>query len=351
MKEQTAEKMMERTKELIRDGAFQREYTENPERDFTRQRKLGFPETVTYVLGNCRESMELNAEKFAEAAKMESVSAAALCKARAKTGWKAFREIFEECAALRPVDKLFQGYELIAVDGMKGEMPNLPLLRETYPVNSRQGYPMFHAMSAYDPLNETFPAASFQAAPADEREMAMELLDAKNVKGKKAIRLFDRGFPSVALIQKLENMGTHFVMRVTADFLTEVSDFVRSGAVDKLLRIEWDGKRQKGSKIKANLPYSFQIRCVRIRLESGEEEFLITNLPRKEFPKRKIRELYRLRWGIETGYNYLKNSVFIEEFTSKKENGIKQDFYASLWAANLTSAAIAGAMPPMIKKN
>ena len=99
MKEQTAEKMMERTKELIKDEAFQREYTANPGRDFIRQRKLGFPETMIYVLGNCRENMELNAEKFAEAAKLESVSAAALCKARAKIGWEAFRAVFEECAA------------------------------------------------------------------------------------------------------------------------------------------------------------------------------------------------------------------------------------------------------------
>ena len=122
MKEQTAEKIMERTKELIRDGKFQRKYAANPERDFTRQRKLGFPEIMTYILGNCRESMELNAEKFAEAAKLDSVSTAALCKARAKIGWGAFREVFEQCASLCPADKLYQGYELLAVDGIKGEM-------------------------------------------------------------------------------------------------------------------------------------------------------------------------------------------------------------------------------------
>jgi hypothetical protein len=351
MKEQTAEKIMERTKELIRDGEFQRKYAANPERDFTRQRKLGFPEIMTYVLGNCRESMELNAEKFAEAAKLNSVSTAALCKARAKIDWEAFREVFEECAALTPVGKLYQGYELLAADGMKGEMPNLPTLKETYPVNARRSYPMFHAMSAYDPLNETFLTALFQAAPADEREMAMELLNAKNAKGRKAIWLFDRGFPSVALIQKPEEMGMRFVMRVSADFLTEVSDFARSGAVDKLLRVEWSEERQKGSKTKANLPYAFEIRCVRIRPESGEDEFLITNLPRKEFPKRKIKELYNVRRGVETSYNYLKNSIFIEEFTSKKENGIKQDFFASLWAANPANAAIADSMPATIKKS
>ena len=116
MKEQTAEKMMERTKELIRNEGFQREHVANPQRDFIRRRKLGFPESMAYVLGNCRESMELNAEKFAEAAKLDSVSAAALCKARMKIGWEAFREVFERCAALAPVGKIYQEYELIAVE-------------------------------------------------------------------------------------------------------------------------------------------------------------------------------------------------------------------------------------------
>ena len=107
MKEQTAEKIMEKTKERIRDKSFQREYTVNAERDFIRKRKLGFPEMMAYILGNCRENIELNAEKFAEAAKLERVSAAALCKARAKIGWEAFREVFEECAALAPAGKLY----------------------------------------------------------------------------------------------------------------------------------------------------------------------------------------------------------------------------------------------------
>ena len=97
--------------------------------------------------------------------------------------------------------------------------------------------------------------------------------------------------------------------RICRIILTEVSDFARSGVLDKLLNLEWSQKRQKGSETKANLPYAFEIRCVRIRPESGEDEFLITNLPHKEFPKRKIKELYHYRRGIESSYNYLKNSV------------------------------------------
>ena len=48
MKEETAEKMMEQTKELIGNMSFQREHASNPKRDFIRQRKLGFPETILF---------------------------------------------------------------------------------------------------------------------------------------------------------------------------------------------------------------------------------------------------------------------------------------------------------------
>ena len=41
-----------RTKELIRDGTFQQKYAANPERDFTRQSKLGFPEIIKFGIKN-----------------------------------------------------------------------------------------------------------------------------------------------------------------------------------------------------------------------------------------------------------------------------------------------------------
>ena len=71
----------------------------------------------------------------------------------------------------------YNGYQLLAVDGMKGEMPNLNSLKTAYPVNDKQGYPMFHALSVYNVMNDFFMAATFRAAPADEREMTMELQD------------------------------------------------------------------------------------------------------------------------------------------------------------------------------
>lgn len=341
---------LEITKKIISNDNFQKKYVQDPEKNFIRNRKISFAATTYYILGNSRESMAFTSEKFAEASEIGSVTPAAICRARAKIRYDAIEEIFEECAKAIPVLKNYHNYRLIAFDGMKGEMPNLPSLRTLYPVNSKQGYPMFHALAARDILNNIFLCADFQPAPADERKMASHLLDKLSANEEKTIYLMDRGFPSVALIQKLNNMGRKYVMRVSEKFLKEVADFAKSNKTDELLTITYGEKRGANCKIKANLPYTFTLRCVRIKLDSGEDEICITNLLEDEFSAKQIKELYNYRWGIETSYDYLKNSVFVEEFTSKRENGIKQDFYASLWAANLTSAAIADSVQEPVKK-
>ena len=63
---------------------------------------------------------------------------------------------------------------------------------------------------------------------------------------------------------------------------------------------------------------------------------MITNLPKDSFSRLDIGELYNYRWGIESAFLDLKYAVHVEDFMSKKENAIKQEFYASLIQANLT---------------
>jgi hypothetical protein len=80
--------------------------------------------------------------------------------------------------------------------------------------------------------------------------------------------------------------------------------------------------------------YAFDLRLVKIDLPKGKTEILITNLPKTEFSRLDIGELYNYRWRIETAFLDLKYAVHVEEFMSKKENSIKQEFYASLIQAN-----------------
>lgn len=54
-----------------------------------------------------------------------------------------------------------------------------------------------------------------------------------------------------------------------------------------------------------------EVRCVKIVLDTGEVEYLLTNLSKDEFTYDQINELYRLRWKIEVNYKHLKNNLKI----------------------------------------
>ena len=45
-----------------------------------------------------------------------------------------------------------------------------------------------------------------------------------------------------------------------------------------------------------------------------------------------------MRWGIETKYNEIKNKVYIESFSGMTPTAILQDFWASMYMANLAAA-------------
>ena len=69
---------------------------------------------------------------------------------------------------------------------------------------------------------------------------------------------------------------------------------------------------------------TYQLRFTKIIIgkdEYGEDivEFLISDLPMDEYSIDDLKELYHLRWTIETSYNRLKNRIKLEEFRGFKE--------------------------------
>ena len=322
-------------KKIAQDENFQKQYTMNSEVNFTRNRKLSFSDTILYTLGNIRSSACLEADRFCEAANCGPVSDVAIRKARSKIMPEAFYELFLRTADVVPQDKKYHGYQLVAVDGMKGELPKTPEFTEKYCHHSDQ-VPLFHTIAAYDVLNEVFLDALFYFGSVSEFECGVELVDqlAKRSENSSRIWVFDRGFPSLRLIQHLNQHDEKYVMRVSKSFLKEVNAFTNSKAVDKEVQISYNKRRMATNRVTSEGATEFTVRCVRVKLKGDSEEILVTNLDRTEFPKRFIKEIYGLRWGIETSYNYLKHAVFVEEFTSRKEQGIRQDFFSTLLMNN-----------------
>ncbi len=53
-----------------------------------------------------------------------------------------------------------------------------------------------------------------------------------------------------------------------------------------------------------------------------------------------FKELYYLRWGIETFYDELKNKLKVEYFTGYSEVSIQQDFFCAIFISNLQSVMV-----------
>jgi hypothetical protein len=80
------------------------------------------------------------------------------------------------------------------------------------------------------------------------------------------------------------------------------------------------------------------IRAVKVKLSTGEDEILLTNLFDQEvYTLDDLKELYALRWGIETAFGKQKNQQQMEQFSGHKVISIQQDYAATLMISNLQS--------------
>ena len=81
------------------------------------------------------------------------------------------------------------------------------------------------------------------------------------------------------------------------------------------------------------------MRVLKFKLDSGIVETLITNIFDESFSVADFKELYFRRWGIEVKYNEIKNKLQIENFTGETPIAIEQDFYATMYLANMVALA------------
>ncbi len=82
--------------------------------------------------------------------------------------------------------------------------------------------------------------------------------------------------------------------------------------------------------------YVFSFRVVRIKITDDLYETPITNLGHVDFPPKELKNLYRMRWGIETSFRQLKYTVGLINFHSKKREFIEQEVFSRFIMYNFT---------------
>ena len=86
--------------------------------------------------------------------------------------------------------------------------------------------------------------------------------------------------------------------------------------------------------------FDFECRVVRFKISDDTYESIITNLDESEFNIQDIKELYHLRWEIETSYRELKYHLDLNTLHSKKRMFIEQEIYAKLVLYNFCSRVV-----------
>ncbi len=153
--------------------------------------------------------------------------------------------------------------------------------------------------------------------------------------------LYDRGYMGCLFFALHALEQRDFCMRLPVGFSTEVDDFMASGATSAVLAFTpgADARRQCEAYGLPTAP--LQMRLVRVTLKGGETEVLATSLHDEEaFPAHVFKHLYHLRWGIEEQYKRAKCLVEIENFSGRSAQYVRQDFYAKIFAMNLTTILV-----------
>ena len=148
----------------------------------------------------------------------------------------------------------------------------------------------------------------------------------------------DRNYPSYMFIATLCYNNRKFVIRCSAASFSQARDMLNGhGSDDQVVTIKTpNGKREEIEEHK--LPHKIQVRFVRVKLDTGAYEVLVTNLMDTYlYPTQEFKTIYAMRWGVEGFYDILKNRLKLENFTGKTSESVYQDFYAAIYLTGLES--------------
>ena len=192
-------------------------------------------------------------------------------------------------------------------------------------------------MVLYDVLNNIEINATLSHLDKGERTLFKEQI--KYLK-KGDLAIFDRGFPSYELYGILNREKIDFVMRLRkTDFPKEFAELVENSALkEKIITAEM----KRPDKIKdKNIAKSITLRLVKVVLDSGEIEILATSIIDENiFKAEEFKDIYWLRWGVETYFDIVKNRLDLGNFTGKSVESIYQDFFVTIFISNLETALV-----------
>lgn len=352
--------------EIEKMDRHREDFCRRPGIDFTRDRKFPFDKLLHFQIS--MESGSVNHELL-KYFNFDSgtPSLSAFYQQRAKLSDDVFQKLFYNFNNnFNPKSLLNGRYQLLACDGSGFTFTRNPMDAESYydpSGRSEKGYNQIYLVPLFDLLNKVYTDAVIQPIRKRNEFAALyELIDRHApCDGTVPIFIADRGFHAYNVFAHAIENGAFFVIRATDAKMKrllgcglpkeEIFDIwvtrylTRSHSKKKYLHPESaEQYRHICPKVTFDYfpeegygEYEISLRVLRFPIGNGTYENIITNLPENESHAEDIKEIYHLRWGIETSFCTLKHTIAAVNFHSKTRRMITHEIWARLILFNFCS--------------
>lgn len=330
-------------------------FLRNPNTDFTRNRKIDFKTFIGITMNSGGGTMSRELLDYFDF-NVNTPTVSAYTQQRSKVLPEAFEYLF--CSFVQgnmPSKNNYKGYRLVACDGSNLTIATNPNDPETAYKSNQFGAITnhLHLNAFYDVLNRFYLDALIQTASEyQEYRACIKMMERSNLKD--VILIADRGYENYNILAHALNKDWKFVIRikdVNSNGIASGLKLPQSNTFDTDVSLTFTRSQTKATKnsgykfmpavqsfdylpIKSKDTYTIKFRIARFAISDDSYELLITNLDRSEFSTDELKEIYHLRWGIETSFRELKYAIGLTSFHARKADYIKQEVFARLLLYN-----------------
>ena len=337
-------KLIRKLKKTVQSDNFIARHRKSS-KDFTRTRQLPFHTLIYFLLNLVKGSLQEELDHFFQIINDTDlpervVTKSAFTLARKKLQYSAFKALNKNAVDFfykQPVVRLWRGMRLLCIDGSTVRLPNSQTIAEHFGTFfvSGNSCSLARISQLFDPLNQI--TVDGVIAPKSEGERALAVQHCEHIT-KNDLILMDRGYHAFWLFALMLSKEANFCCRVPLSVWTKVKDFYASGKQEQRITIEPSAVSLMQCEKLGISSSPITLRLIRVTLENGEPEILMTSLLNETlYPQEIFKGLYHQRWGVEESYKAIKCRVQLENFTGLSILAIYQDFYAKLLITNLAA--------------
>lgn len=226
----------------------------------------------------------------------------------------------------------------MACDGTYLTLPDNAATRAQFSVQTNQylAADCVQALSCllYDLLNDLGLRVALGKRQGEKNLLFAELWQATEPGD---VVVFDRGYCDYTVLAYARASNREVIVRLPQRRWAETRRFWQSRAAEQIITLPCPPTARQFVE-QQGLSESLRVRLIRVGLDDGTQEVLVTTLTdKKAYPAREFKQVYGWRWREETYFERMKNIFEVERFSGESVIAIEQDIYGVIFLASLES--------------